>query len=66
MDLEMEMEEGGANVGNYGTGYFGGESLTLRRQRSRTRRVGVDVQNLSCGTGGVQVCDCGGSGATFI
>lgn len=53
IDLEMGMEEGGANVGNFGTGYFGGESLTLRRQRSRTRRVGVDVQDFSCGTVGV-------------
>ena len=38
----------------------------MRRQRSRTGRVGVDVQDLSGGTVGVQVCNRGGGGATFV
>ena len=40
--------------------------LTLRCQRSGTRRVGVDVEDFACGTVGIQVCDCGGSGAAFV
>lgn len=45
---------------------LGGESLTLRCQRSGARRVRINVQDLACGTVGIQVCDCGGSGIAFL
>ena len=35
-------------------------------QRSGARRVGVDIKDLAGGTVGVQVGDCGGSGAAFV
>ena len=40
--------------------------LTLRCQRSGARRVGVDVEDFACCTVGIQVCDCGGSGAALV
>ena len=44
----------------------GSEYLTMRCQRSGARCVGVDVENFACGTVGIQVCDCGGSGAALV
>lgn len=38
----------------------------MRCERSSARRVGVDVEDLACGTVGIQVCDCGGSGVCFV
>lgn len=45
---------------------FGSEYLTLRCQRSGAWRVGVDVEDFACGTVGIQICDCGGSGAALV
>ena len=43
-----------------------GDSLTLRCERGCARCVSVDVEDFACGTVGIQVCDCGGSGAAFV
>lgn len=42
------------------------ESLTVGCQRSSARRVSVDIENFACSSVGVQICDCGGSGAAFV
>lgn len=42
------------------------ESLTGGCQRSSARRVSVDIEDFACTSVGIQICDCGGSGAAFV
>ena len=42
------------------------ESLTIGCQRSGARCIGEDVEDFTCGSIGIQICDCGGSGTAFI